>query len=243
MENILTVTPKRQNENNSQYAYRNLYYNIMRLALKPGQRLNEAELTSELGISSTPFRQALSRLREEGLVDVRSQSSTTVSYIDYGLLQENIFIRCTLEAAVIEQLCAQGLSPEYRERLRENLNIQELFVRDPMKRERFFELDNEFHRLLFAAAGKPWTYAAMCRSCAQLDRLRYINSFSEQTELHAGSPFFYDGHRAVYDAIIRGDRSPMGERVMRHLCGGQGEIRFPPHIQKYVVNFPESARL
>ena len=240
MDKELILTAKEPGENNSQYAYRVLYENLMRMTLRPGQKLNEVELTASLGISSTPFRQALSRLREEGLVDIRPQSGTTVSFIDYYLLQENIFIRASLEAAVLEQLCREGLSEHYQERLQENLNLQALYVSDPNRQARFFELDTEFHKLLFEAAGKSWTYTIMCRSCAQFDRVRYVNAFTEHSERHAGPPFYYMGHKDLLQTILQGDSTYMRERVLAHLFGGdKSRIEFPPHILPYIVNCPQ----
>lgn len=243
MNQQLIILSRESNENNSQYAYRILYHNLMRLVLCPGQKLNESELTTALGISSTPFRQALLRLKEEGLVDIRSQSGTTVSYIDYRLLQENLFIRATLEAAVIEQLCEEGISPAFQDQIQENLKIQSLFTEEHGKRARFFELDNAFHRLLFEAAGKMWTYTTMCKSCAQLDRLRYANAFSEQTEEHASAPFFYEDHKNLFETILRGERTHMADRIMTHLYGGKGRLKFPPHILQYITNYPSNGNL
>jgi len=243
MEKKLIITPKESNENNSQYAYRILYHNLMRLVLYPGLKLNEGALTAALGISSTPFRQALFRLREEGLIDIRSQSGTTVSFIDYNLLQENIFIRATLETGVIEQLCEEGLSDVYRERIQENLNIQSMFAENHERKDRFFELDNEFHKLLFEAAGKQWTYISMCKSCAQLDRLRYANAFSEQTDKHASSPFFYMDHKDLFETILRKNCSHISERIMIHLYGGKSKLRFPSHLLQYIINYPDDPGL
>lgn len=238
MDNKLIIMAKEQNENNSQYAYRILYHNLMRLVLYPGQKLNESELTAALGISSTPFRQALSRLREEGMVDIRSQSGTTVSYIDYNLVQENIFIRVALETAVVEQLCKEGIAVSFQGKIQENLKIQEMFAEDPDRRSRFFELDNEFHKLLFEAADKQWTYMSMCKSCVQLDRLRYANAFSEQTTEYASAPFYYMDHKELFHTIMNRDSSRMTERIMNHLYGGKGMLKFPPHIRPYIINFP-----
>src|SRR5258705_12648706 len=43
---------------------------IIELALPPGSALSRAELAAQFGVSSTPIRDALMRLEEEGLVDV-----------------------------------------------------------------------------------------------------------------------------------------------------------------------------
>lgn len=239
MNDRLILLPKNDDESNSQYAYRVLYYNLIRFTLCPGQKLNEKELTAALGISSTPFRQALFRLREEGFVDIRSQSRTTVSYIDYNLLQENMFIRSTLEAAVIEQLCSQGVSEPYLEQLEENLKLQGLYVDNAANRERFFDLDNNFHKLLFEAAGKPWSYTTICRSCGQFDRIRFTNVFTQPGGEYASVSFFYNDHASILNAILNRDASQMAERIRHHLYGGK-QMNIPTSILQYIIHYPKS---
>ncbi len=55
---------------------------IIALTLAPGAVLSRAELQDRFGLSSTPVRDALMRLQEEGLVDVFPQHATVVSAID-----------------------------------------------------------------------------------------------------------------------------------------------------------------
>lgn len=47
--------------------------------LEPGARLRPDELAQELGLSRMPVREALARLRDEGLVETRPRSGTRVS--------------------------------------------------------------------------------------------------------------------------------------------------------------------
>ena len=54
---------KKEKENSKDYAYRVLKDNIMTLNLKPGELLSEAELSEKLGISRTPIREVLMRLK------------------------------------------------------------------------------------------------------------------------------------------------------------------------------------
>ncbi|MEF9990835.1 MAG: GntR family transcriptional regulator [Romboutsia sp.] len=62
---------KREKENSKDYAYRVLKDNIMVLNLKPGELLSEAELSEKLGISRTPIREVLMRLKNEHLIEVK----------------------------------------------------------------------------------------------------------------------------------------------------------------------------
>ena len=70
---------------------------IVSLARKPGEPLAEKELTEAYGVSRTPFREAILRLANEGLVDIFPQSGTFVSRIPQRALPEAIVIRTALE--------------------------------------------------------------------------------------------------------------------------------------------------
>jgi DNA-binding GntR family transcriptional regulator len=60
-------------------AYRRLRGAILSGALAPGDPLRIDELAGQLALSRTPVREALARLRDEGLVQTRPRSGTRVS--------------------------------------------------------------------------------------------------------------------------------------------------------------------
>jgi DNA-binding GntR family transcriptional regulator len=63
-------------------AYRALRNAIVDGTLAPGERLNDGELVSWLGVSRTPIREALARLEQSGLVQTRPGRFTIVSPVD-----------------------------------------------------------------------------------------------------------------------------------------------------------------
>ena len=77
---------------------------IISLALPPGSPLSRAALAAQFGVSSTPIRDALMRLEEEGLVDVFPQYATVVSRVDVRLAQQAHFLRQALELEIVRLL-------------------------------------------------------------------------------------------------------------------------------------------
>lgn len=53
-------------------AYEQIREMVTRFRLKPDERLNESELSKQLGLSRTPLREALNRLSMEGFLQTRS---------------------------------------------------------------------------------------------------------------------------------------------------------------------------
>ena len=59
-------------------AYNKIRQKIVTCEYAPGTFLNEEILTEALGLSRTPIRDALSRLEQEGLIEIRPKRGITV---------------------------------------------------------------------------------------------------------------------------------------------------------------------
>ena len=55
---MIQILEKGKNQSLKQYVYQTLSQNIVRLNLKPGEKLIESEISELLGISRTPIREA-----------------------------------------------------------------------------------------------------------------------------------------------------------------------------------------
>ena len=77
------------------------------LELPPGSPLSRAALAEQFGVSSTPIRDALMRLDEEGLVEVFPQYATVVSRIDVHRAQQAHFLRQALELEIVRLLAME----------------------------------------------------------------------------------------------------------------------------------------
>ena len=74
----------------------------------PGDRFTENELSERLGISRTPVRQALFRLRQEGYVEVLFRSGWRVLPFDFDRFEQLYDLRMVLETTAVQRLCAEG---------------------------------------------------------------------------------------------------------------------------------------
>src|SRR4029077_20767075 len=81
---------------------------IVRAEIEPGARLSENELADQLGVSRTPIREALGRLRDDRLVDVVPQLGTFVSRISTQAVSDAQFIREALECAAVRPAAEQA---------------------------------------------------------------------------------------------------------------------------------------
>lgn len=172
--------------------------------LAPGRRLSENELAGQLGVSRTPIREALARLREERLVAIVPQLGTFVTRISPSAIADAAFAREALECAAV-RLAAERIGSEALVELQANLAAQA-----EAEPSRFHGLDDEFHRLLCEASGHPVAWTLAHRANGQLDRLRRL-SLPEP----GYRELMVDEHHDVLAAVAELDPG-RAERTLRH---------------------------
>lgn len=198
----------RPGESTRERVYASLREAITTAQLEPGRRLSENELAGELGVSRTPIREALALLREERLVAIVPQLGTFVTLISPRAVHDAGFVREALECAAV-RLAAERITVDTLEDLQANLASQERVVErgDP---DRFDRLDNDLHRMLSAASGRPIAWSLAQRANGQLDRVRRL-SLPEPGFLAD----MLGEHRDVVAAVASRDPDA-AEAAMRH---------------------------
>ena len=162
-----------------------------------------------LKLSRTPVREALIELSKMGLVDIQPQRGSYIAKIDYELIEESRFMRLVLENAVLKLVC-EGISQEYETLLKANLE-DEIRYLNTADYTRLFELDTDFHRLLFLSVGKGRTYEVIHSQMVHFDRLRALSLKSLKPDK------IVEDHENILYAIGRRD-SELAEMLMtRHL--------------------------
>lgn len=91
-------------------AYRKLSAAIIDGTLAPGEPLHDGELCAWLGLSRTPVRDALNRLRDEGLVEMAAQRFTRVATMSAHDVHEVVPLLAAVHALATE-LAVPRLSP------------------------------------------------------------------------------------------------------------------------------------
>ena len=205
----MELLDRQPSENARSYALRVLLHNIITLELAPGSAVSENELSQILKLSRTPVREALIELSKMGLVDIQPQRGSYIAKIDYELVEESRFMRLVLENAVLALVC-EGISPEHEEMLRANMEEETRHL-EAGDYTRLFELDTDFHRLLFTSVSKARTYGIIHSQMVHFDRLRALSLKSLKPDK------IVEDHENILYAIGRRD-SELAEMLMtRHL--------------------------
>lgn len=206
---LMKILSRNVSENARTYAVRVLLYNIIHLELLPGSAVSENELSEALSLSRTPIREALIELSRINLVEILPQRGSYITKIDYELVEESRFMRLALENAVLNIVC-QNIPESYTEALSQNLQAQRN-AQNQKNYDTFLDLDNEFHKLIFEAANKTWSYQIVKEQMVHFDRLRTLS-----TKFDIGRYTLQD-HEDIFYAITRQDSELAQMLMTRHL--------------------------
>ena len=199
-EAVLPGPLERPEENFSGQAVDVLREMLLLGHLEPGQRLNEVELAKALGISRGPLREAIQRLRSEGLLSAVSGRGAYVRTFTPEVLSDLYEVRMALEAHAL-RLAARHLTAQDVEELRELLDGRDEHP-DGLR----------FHERM----------AALSRNAALLDTLigvhRQIRLACRRQRGVGGPPEDApDEHRALVDHLDAGRIEEAAEALTDHL--------------------------
>jgi GntR family transcriptional regulator, rspAB operon transcriptional repressor len=183
---------------------------IVTTELEPGRQISENELAARLGVSRTPVREALARLRDDRLVEIVPQLGTFVSRISVAGVDDAQFLREALECSAVR------LAAERADRgdllALEGLLALQASARDAGDAAAFFTLDDELHSTLCELSGRPIAWAIVERANGHLNRVRRLSMAhaSYLAEMVAE-------HQVVVDAVGRNEPDAAEEALRHHL--------------------------
>ncbi|GAB5447501.1 GntR family transcriptional regulator [Gymnodinialimonas sp.] len=91
----------------------------------PAEKISEAAIAAELGVSRTPARTALAALEAEGLIEKRQGRGYTIRSISTADVEKSISVRAALEALAAGTMAQTGMSDEVEARLRRSIRMSE----------------------------------------------------------------------------------------------------------------------
>ena len=101
--------------------YSRLREDILNLRFPLGSRINVNEIQDELGVSSTPLREALNRLQQEGLVVMENNVGASVLTLDAHDVEEIEELAFTLQSAAVRFSLERGDRAAMLQRIEEQL--------------------------------------------------------------------------------------------------------------------------
>lgn len=131
--------------------YHQIREDILSGRYRDNDELKEVAIGKKLGVSRTPVREALRQLELEGLVHIIPNRGAFVRGISGKDIHDIYMIRSHLEG-MCARLAVEGITQEQLDQMEKNVYLFE-FETKKGHLDQTIELDNEFHRILYAAAG------------------------------------------------------------------------------------------
>lgn len=185
-------------------AYQELRNRILSGDLEAGASLNQEQLAIELGVSTTPLREALRSLESEGLVKSRSHRDVIVAPLDPHEMLELYEVRRHLDG-LAARLAAQNSDEEARGRIKDAAAEVTKKSQDPVAANR------RFHRAIYLASGNDVLIELLDALWNRSDRYRRFNSGM------ADRPDVVAEHRALADTVLSGDAEAAERLMLAHV--------------------------
>lgn len=185
-------------------AYAQLKELIKDGVLVPGLRITESDLSTRLGMSRTPVREAIYRLEGEGLLTHEPRRGLTVTLLDHQMILELYTMREVLEGTAA-RLAAQHASDTEIEALAELIESEaELLKRGALTSK----INGQIHALIYLAAHNRHLMRT-------LDSLTVLSLLPTTLGNKARAEEAHTQHIDILDAIRRRDPDA-AEKLIRH---------------------------
>lgn len=188
-------------------AYDSIKRYILDGKLDEDARLTEEFLSTALGISKSPIREALNRLEAEGLIRIEPRRGAYLRDFSTKDIADLYDLREALETHVV---LTAALSPELISELKQSVRRMRKFLKDNDK-PHYIDEDMHFHAALATAT----TNDPLCKALENVQNQIWI--FRRKT-YDLSSSTAPDFHVAILAAIEAGDRAG-AERAMREHVG------------------------
>lgn len=133
--------------------YHELERRIIDMEYKPGDAINEKELISEFGVSRTPVREAILKLSEKGLLDLKPRIGTFVTQVDLSAVKYAYEVKKNLEGLAAELAASRASESQ----VKELYEIIERFHHYDIEKDYkdCIKDDQRFHRIIREASNNP----------------------------------------------------------------------------------------
>lgn len=190
--------------------YASLAEQIVAGKLAPGQKLDEATLAEQFGVSRTPVREALRELWVRKLVDFKPRRGGIVAQFETKELADMLEAECELDG-LCARLASRHMSAIEKRALRD-VHERIAAIADGGALGEFFTLNGEFHDLISQGSGNA-TLTSMARDLRfRLSPFRRPKLENDRQRLARA----HHEHDAVVTAILDGNQEQAYEAMRAH---------------------------
>jgi DNA-binding GntR family transcriptional regulator len=204
------IIKKVQTQSLTSVIYDQLEDMILTGKLKPGERINESQLSAQLEVSRAPIREACRQLEKHGMVQIISRRGTFVANIAVSEVKELYDIRASLETLAAEKAAVLRTSQDLEEFRNILKSMQETIEADDAKR--YFQANMIFHRTIMRISGNRNLEALIEGISNKASLCRKTNlSLPERMSIS------YRQHKYIFKAIEAGNPMEASTQMKHHI--------------------------
>jgi DNA-binding GntR family transcriptional regulator len=207
----------------SEQAYEELKRQILDQTLTPGQRLNIDALSRACGISSSPLREALTRLGAEGLVVFAANTGFSVAPVpDENHMKQLMEFRLLIEMHCARKGCGDA---DAIRAMRDSIDSMAALRKKGATYKhyrQYIDLEQSFHQALVDSARNE-TMSAAWRELHMVISVARLSIVPNSGNL--GSEAAHLEHGRIVAAFEAGDPEAAARAVNQHLGGAASRLR------------------
>lgn len=201
----------------SDFAYTQLRVMILSGDFHPGQVLNQATLARTIGISTTPLREALRRLKSEGLVELDAHRDARVTELSPEEARDLLEVRRSLDPLAVALAAERRTKAEIKEirdaaedlePLRHGFGVDDLIAH------------RRFHTALYRASHNDLLITTLDGLWDKADRYRRVGLTAERSEEEREDKA--SEHARLSECVIAGDAEGAAEVMHQHIATSLG---------------------
>ncbi len=196
----------------SDLAYTRVRELILSGALAPGAVLPQAALAQQIGISTTPLREALRRLKQEGLVELDAHRDARVRPLDATEARDLLELRHSLDP-LAASLAAQRRTETDLDAVRAALDGLEALSTSPSITQ--LESHHRFHAAIHRASHNALLIEVLDGLWVKTDRYRRLGLAAGRSDEERDARA--TEHRMLFEAVRDGDADAAAELMLRHV--------------------------
>ena len=193
-------------------AYERVRARILDGRLPPGSRVVVRPLCTELGLSPTPIRAALSALEQEGLLIATAHRGYSVTTVTGDEMRDIYELREALDGVAAGRVATKGPAAAQLVPLLEWLLEEQRRCVSDGSLSRYSDLDLAFHREIWKASGN----ARLLETVEGLSGLVRLGS-GTSSQVPGRLPAALAEHRAIVQAIVDGDAEGAAAAARAHV--------------------------
>jgi len=198
-----------------QQVYRSILKSIVELEIPPGKKLTIGRLKTIYGVSSTPVRGALYKLKEDGLLMLGPSKSFYVKEINEEEVRKLFYVRIELEKlALRESIDSVDMTAisNLIIRMRKHLsNREETMENVP------YDIDYKLHRLILENCGNSYLIDIMQKISILITRMRNVIKYYLPQQQKDWIICEMEEHLEIAEGILEGNLKKAEMALDSHL--------------------------